>query len=113
MTAVSSRFGTVSETRPVQQSGGGFGPMIPIGRCPTCTGSLLPVNSPFYIYISMMILIFVVGLFSQQGAAFGGILTAIVADMLYIFGWLPGISPLILGFGTLLMFLYAFAMSRG
>ena len=88
--------------------------MIPIGRCTVvCDGSLLDNFSPYYVYISMMILIFTVGMFSQATAAIGGILTAVVADMLYFFGWLPGMSPLILAVMTLLAFLYLFAVARG
>ena len=57
----------------------------------------------------MMVLIFTVGIFSQATAAIGAIVTAIVADMLYFFGWLPGMRPLILGIMTLLSFMYLFA----
>ena len=113
MTAESSRFGTISETRPISTNYNAFGPMIPLGRCPVCSGSLLSNNSPYYVYISMMILIFTVGLFSSQTAAFGGIVTSLMAVMLYIFGWMPGMNPLVLAFGTLIAFLYAFATSRG
>ena len=113
MTAVNSRFGIIQETRPVDSNYNAFGPLIPLGRCPVCAGSLLDNNSPYYVYISMMILIFTVGLFSSQTAAFGAIITSLVAIMLYIFGWMPGMNPLILAFGTLMALLYAFATSRG
>ena len=114
MSATSSRFGAVTETRPAEQAGLAFGPMIPIGRCTVvCDGSLLDNFSPYYVYISMMILIFTVGMFSQATAAIGGILTAVVADLLFMFGWLPGMSPLILAVLTLLAFLYLFAVARG
>ena len=113
MTAVNSRFGIIQETRPVDTNYNAFGPLIPLGRCPVCAGSLLDNNSPYYVYISMMILIFTVGLFSSQTAAFGAIITSLVAIMLYIFGWMPGMNPLILAFGTLMALLYAFATSRG
>ena len=114
MTATSSRFGSVSETRPVVQASGQFGPMIPIGRCTVvCDGSLLDNFSPYYVYISMIILIFTVGIFSQATAAICAIITALVANMLYFFGWLPGLSPLILGVITLLSFIYMFAVAKG
>ena len=112
MTADSSRFGVITETRPATLDYNAFGPMIPIGRCPVCQGNLISNNSPYYVYISMMILIFTVGLFSQQTASFGGIVLALVAVMLYMFGWLPGINPLILAFAVMISFLYAFANSR-
>ncbi len=81
MTASSSRFGSIVETRPATQAGGEFGPMIPIGRCTVvCDGGLLDNFSPYYVYISMVILIFTIGLFSQATASIGAIITAAVAD---------------------------------
>ena len=114
MTATSSRFGSIVETRPAEQAGLDFGPMIPIGRCTVvCDGSLLSNFSPYYVYISMILLIFTVGMFSQATAAIGGIITVMVANMLYFFGWLPGMSPLILAVITLLSFIYLFAVAKG
>jgi hypothetical protein len=52
-------------------------------------------------------------MFSQATAAIGGIITAVVADMLYMFGWLPGMNPMILALITLFSFFYLFAVARG
>ena len=113
MTASSSRFGSIVETRPATQAGGEFGPMIPIGRCTVvCDGGLLDNFSPYYVYISMVILIFTIGLFSQATASIGAIITAAVADMLFIFGWFPGMSPLIPATATLLSIIYLLAVAR-
>ena len=114
MTAASARFGAITETKPIGMPST-TGPLIAIGRCTAlaCDGNLLPNYSPYYIYISMMILIFTVGMFSQATAAIGGIITAVVADMLYMFGWLPGMNPMILALITLFSFFYLFAVARG
>jgi hypothetical protein len=114
MTAASARFGAITETKPIGMPST-TGPLIAIGRCTAiaCDGNLLPNYSPYYIYISMMILIFTVGMFSQATAAIGGIITAVIADLLYMFGWLPGMSPMILALITLFSFFYLFAVARG
>ena len=112
MTASSSRFGSIVETRPVQQSGLDFGPMVPIGRCTVvCDGGLLDNYSPYYVYISMIIVIFTVSLFSQATASIGSVMTAIMVDALYLFGWFPGMSPLIPATATLLAIFYLFAVA--
>ena len=110
MIATNDRFGSISETKPAIND---YHDSQYIKLLRIDSGqSLLPENSVWYIYVSMLILIFTAGMFSAASAPFAGLMIALMGDFLYIIGWMPGASPILVATITLLSFLWLLGNKR-
>jgi hypothetical protein len=104
-------FGEIIESKPISAYGSPAN-FIDFGRCPTCTDRLLPMDSPWFVYISGFATIFVAGLFSTASAVAGTLILAVWVAMMYQFGFFPGMETILMAFIMLFAMITIFAVAR-
>ena len=104
-------FGEIIESKAIR-SYGSPASFIDFGRCPTCTDRLLPMDSPWFVYISGFATIFVAGLFSTASAVAGTLILAAWVGMMYQFGFFPGMETIMMVFILLFAVITVFAIAR-
>lgn len=115
--STSTRFGTLTDTSPASTANLLAGmPRVNLGfSSASCDPSLNPSPADrciWYSYISIGVIIFVLGLFGAMSSTIAPTIGALTAAMVYYFGWLPQASPILIGAALLLSLLYAFGNRR-
>ena len=105
-------FGTITESKAVPSHGSPAN-FINFGRCPSCSTDLIPMDSPWFVYVSGAATIFMAGLFSTASAAAGMLILGIWVGLLYNFGFFPGMESIIAVFVLLYAVIGVFAYRRG
>ena len=115
--SISTRFGTLSDTSPASTANLLAGmPRVNLGfSSASCDPSINPNPAGrcvWYSYISIGLIIFVLGLFGAMSSTIAPIIGTLAAAMVYYFGWLPQASPILIGAALLLSLLFAFGNRR-
>lgn len=105
------KFGQIIESKAIN-SYGSPASFIDFGRCPTCTDRLIPVDSPWFVYIGGFATIFVAGLFSIGSAVAGTLILAAWVAIMYQFGFFPGMESILMAMIMLFAIITVFAISR-
>ena len=114
--SVSNSFGTLTDTTPafdvVQLLGM---PRVNLGfSSNSCNPSVNPnpdSRCVWYSYISIGLILFILGIFGAASAPLGALLGSLTSAMLYYFGWLQA-SPILIGVGVLFSIIYMFGNRR-
>tara|TARA_R110002110_G_scaffold64090_1_gene177322 strand:+ start:860 stop:3394 length:2535 start_codon:yes stop_codon:yes gene_type:complete len=114
--SVSNSFGTLTDTTPafdvVQLLGM---PRVNLGfSSNSCNPTVNPNTDSrcvWYSYISIGLILFVLGLFGAASAPLGALLGSLTSAMVYYFGWFQA-SPILIGVGVLFSIIYMFGNRR-